>query len=145
MACPFFMPTERLTESPWAHPSRLPLGDSWGGQCTAPGHENDPLSSAELKHCNVGYAAKYCPRVPAERPCDAIRFSVVHDKNRGAPGKIIIFYVCEIQYRPGEHGTLEFDAEAEQWTSRHADARIQRMAECYLQSYLARPRGNGFR
>jgi phage-related protein len=70
-----------------------------------------------------------------------MRFSVVHDKNRGAPGKIIIFYVCEIQYRPGEHGTLEFDAEAEQGTSRHADARIQRMAECYLAAQRARRTG----
>ena len=47
-------------------------------------------------------------------------------------------FVCEIAHAPGEHGMLEFDAAAGRWSSSHADARIQKMAECYVDSYLHR-------
>jgi hypothetical protein len=33
---------------------------------------------------------------------------------------------------------LEFDAGAAQWIERHRDGRVQRMAECFLESYVER-------
>jgi hypothetical protein len=35
-----------------------------------------------------------------------------------------------------EHGDLEFDLAQAVWLRRHDDARIQKMAECFLESYL---------
>jgi hypothetical protein len=42
---------------------------------------------------------------------------------------------------------LEYDLALGQWVSTHADPRIQKLAECYLQSYLLRriqPASAGF-
>ena len=38
--------------------------------------------------------------------------------------------------RPVEHGDLEFDLSQAVWVRRHDDVRIQKMAECFLESYL---------
>jgi hypothetical protein len=131
VACPFFYPTERMTESPWAHPARLPLGDSWAGRCTVPGHEQDTLGSDELRHCNVGYAGKYCSRLPAQRACDAVRF------NARDAGQISVFFIREINYLPVDLGTLEFDRATRRCLNPHPDACLQRLAEAFLDSWLA--------
>lgn len=136
MACPYFMPTSRSEERLWAHPERLPLGGGWTGCCTAPGHEGAVPSSDELKDgCNLGYARR-CPRLPRERAWDAVRFAL----GRERAGRLQLTYVCEFQYRPGEQGTLEYDGALGRWIHGHPDARIQKMAECYLESCL---RGEG--
>ncbi len=134
MACPFFLPQKRMENPPWPHPARLPLGDAWAGQCTAPGHEGAQPTDEEFKDgCNLGYARR-CPRLPQERASDAVRFSLARDRD----GKLNVQFVCEIGHAPATHGMLEFDAGARCWTTRHQDVRIQRMAECYLESYLRR-------
>jgi hypothetical protein len=134
MACPYFLPQERIENPPWPHPSRLPLGDGWTGYCTAPGHEGARPSDDELREgCNLGYA-RACPRLPRQRSSDAVRFSLARDRDR----KLSVQFVCEIAHAPGEHGMLEFDAAAGRWSSVHVDARIQKMAECYLESCLRR-------
>jgi hypothetical protein len=134
MACPFFMPTSQLEDSGWLHPSRLPLGGGWLGHCSAPGHEGAEPTNQELRElCNLGYAAG-CPRLPEERAYDAVRFSIAHD--RGA--QLLFCFVCESRHRPASHGMLEYDLSLGRWISSHNDARIQKMAECYLQSYLPR-------
>jgi hypothetical protein len=134
MACPFFFPQKRIENPPWPHPPRLPLGDGWTGHCTAPGHEGARPTNEELKDgCNLGYAHA-CPRLPRERSCDAVRFSLARDREE----KVSVQFVCEIGHAPGEHGMLEFDAVAQRWLSMHTDERIQKMAECFLQSYLRR-------
>ena len=131
MACPFFLPTHRADNSGWLHPSRLPLGAGWSGQCCAPGHEGATPSDEELReHCNLGYAR--CTRLPEQRPADAIRFSI--GRNRGA--QLEIHYVCERSHRPTSHGKLEYDVAHGQWLSTHPDSQVQKLAECYLQSYL---------
>ena len=57
MACPFFMPTEKLESGSWLHAGRLPLGCGWSGQCMAPGHAGETPSAEELREfCNLGYA-----------------------------------------------------------------------------------------
>ncbi len=134
LACPFFMPTQKLQGNAFLHPARLPLGAGWSGHCCAPGHEGAEPSDDELRElCNLGYAAA-CSRLPAQRSCDAVRFSIV--QNRGA--HLLLCFVCESEHRPAEHGELEYNASLGQWTSSHHDPRIQKMAECYLESYLLR-------
>ena len=134
MACPYFLPQKRIETPPWPHPARLPLGDGWDGQCTAPGHEGAQPSDEELKEgCNLGYA-RNCSRLPQDRSCDAVRFSLARDRD----SKLSVQFVCEIAHAPAGHGILEFDAAAGRWSSTHADKRVQKMAECYMQAYMQR-------
>jgi hypothetical protein len=132
MACPFFMPTEKLAGGSWPHPSRLPLGSGWTGHCTAVGHESACLTDVELESCNLGYAAK-CHRLPQDRPWDSVRFGLIAPNQ--SPGRTIsLRYVCERDHRPVEHGSLEFDSVALNCQHPHANAQLQKMAECFLQS-----------
>lgn len=134
MACPFFLPTRKLEDGGWLHPSRLPLGAGWHGQCGAPGHEGAEPTSDELhRFCNLGYAWG-CPHLPKERTADAVRFCV----SRDAGTQLLLQFVCEFDHRPASHGTLEYDLSLRRWMGIHADPRIQRMAECYLEAYLSR-------
>jgi hypothetical protein len=137
VACPFFMPVEKLGNGTWLHGGRLPLGCGWSGQCTAPGHEDEVPSQEELREfCNLGYADG-CGRLPPERVWDSVRFgarTVVRDGEGG--GRVQVRYVCERGHRPAEHGVLEFDVEQMRCVEPHHDARVQRMAECFLESYI---------
>jgi hypothetical protein len=134
MACPFFMPTRKLDDGGWLHPSRLPLGGGWLGHCSAPGHEGVEPTNEELRElCNLGYAAG-CPRLPTERTADAVRFSIASDRGT----HLLLWFVCESGHRPAAHGMLEYDLALGKWISVHSDPRIQKMADCYLQSYLLR-------
>lgn len=47
-----------------------------------------------------------------------------------------LLYVCEREHLPVSHGELEFDLAQGRWPRRHDDPRIQKMAECFLESYL---------
>jgi hypothetical protein len=134
MACPYFLPAEKLIDGTWPHPSRLPLGSGWRGTCTAPGHENASLCDQELQdYCNMGYP-RGCAHFPPDAVADSIRFSVMRDR-----GDVIeICFVFERAHLPGEFGTLQYDALARSWRNTHRDYRVQRMAECYLDSYLVR-------
>jgi hypothetical protein len=139
MACPFFLPVEKLENRTWLHAARLPLGCGWSGQCTAPGHEGESPSPNELRDfCNLGYAQD-CPRLPQDRAWDSIRFAArtVCSENATA-GRIHVRYVCERGHRPAEHGKMEFDPVTSRWQELHRDGRVQRMAECFLESYLAK-------
>lgn len=133
MACPFFMPTEQLQDGGWIHPARLPLGGGWHGHCCAPGHEGVRPETSELRECNLGYAAT-CTRLPSSRTSDAVRFGVSRDRG----SQLDLFYVHELAHCPGEHGTLIYDVGLGQWLSSHSQPHIQKMAYCYLQSYLLR-------
>ncbi len=81
----------------------------------------------------MGYASR-CTRLPAERCCDAVRFSVARDRG----SCIALWFVCEAAHRPIKHGVVEYEVSTNRWTSCHPDSGIQKMAECYLQSYLLR-------
>ncbi len=134
MACPFFLPTDRFSEGSWPHPPRLPLGDGWRGTCTAPGQQNVTPNDQELRElCNLGYPAG-CARFPRDRSADAVRFAVVRDRG----DMIQLCYVCEREHRPGEYGSLEFDVASGAWASEHRNPCIQRMAACFVESYLLR-------
>lgn len=146
MACPYFMPVEQVENGNWPHPRRLPLGCGWSGHCTAPGHEKSVPSHHVLEtSCNLGYAST-CDWAPADRPWDAVRFAIVAPKrtlpsaaNSGPtqPAKVLcISYVCERDHRPAGQGELEFNLAAASWIRPHPDARVRKMAECFLHSYL---------
>ena len=127
------MPTTKSDAAWFLHPSRLPLGAGWNGQCSAPGHENCEPEGDELKNCNLGYALK-CPRLPPDRAADAILFSIARD----AGSHLSLCFIYERDHRPVAHGTLEYDVLHATWTTPHVDSRMQKMAECYLQSYWQR-------
>lgn len=128
------MPAEKLEDGGWLHPSRLPLGAGWFGHCFAPGYEGAEPTNQELREfCNLGYAAG-CSRLPQERAYDAVRFSVAHDRGM----QLMLWFVCESRHLPAGHGMLEYDLSLDRWISSHSDPRIQKMADCYLQSYLLR-------
>jgi hypothetical protein len=134
MACPFFMPTERLLEGSWMHPARLPLGAGWNGHCCSPKNEGAALSVEVIQNfCNMGYAST-CSHLPEDRQVDSVRFGVAHDRG----SSIALWYSCEREYRPAGHGKLEYNFAMNAWVVSHTDVRIQKMAECYMQSYLLR-------
>ena len=147
MACPYFMPVEKLENGSWPHPARLPLGSGWRGHCTAPGHEGEQPAQHILEaFCNLGYANS-CTWAPRERPCDAVRFAVTApletSQRRGMPRVaesparfLSLHYVCERNHLPVEHGDLEYDLAQTVWLRQHGDPRIQKMAECFLDAYL---------
>ena len=118
------MPARR-SQAAWLHPSRLPLGAGWEGACTAPAHEGAIPDSFEP--CNLGYA-RDCSRLPSERKWDAVRFAMV----RESEARSLLTYVCEKDHQPAEHGTLEFQVDDGECLRPHPDARIQKMAECFL-------------
>jgi hypothetical protein len=147
VACPYFMPVSKLENGNWPHPARLPLGAGWSGHCTAPGHEGEvPPQHILEAFCNLGYATS-CSWSPLSCAWDAVRFAVSAPRDLGArlnpaeaaalPARVLLLhYVCEQNHRPVEHGDLEFDLSRAAWLRRHDDARIQKMAECFLDAYL---------
>ena len=146
MACPYFMPVSRLENGNWMHPARLPLGGGWAGHCTAPGHEQAvPSEDVLVTCCNLGYAGS-CRWAPVERHADAIRFAIsspaknaLTNSSHREPARLVqLTYVSERANRPADHGELTFDLSTATWLRRHEDVRIQKMAECFLESYLNR-------
>ncbi|HLY99005.1 MAG TPA: hypothetical protein VKT33_08060 [Candidatus Angelobacter sp.] len=138
MACPYFLPSEKCVTIAWAFPRRLPLGAGFCGTCTA-GPEPVVPADAELKDlCNLGYASQ-CPRIPANRSADAVRFAIAREAGgKEAGGKTVVHYACELAHAPAEHGHLEYDRASRKWMVTHANACIQRQAECCLAGYLER-------
>lgn len=133
MACPFFSPTERAENIALPHPARLPLGAAWRGVCNAPGGELVQLGTNELESCNLGYAHS-CPRLPKERAADAVRFAV----NKESRDWLQVQFVLESKHLPRECGELQYDRIAQCWASQHGDSRIQKLADCFLKTYLER-------
>lgn len=82
--------------------------------------------------------------MPQVRAWDAVRFAIrasaLRAKSGGEEfvGRIELQYVCERQHRPVEHGTLGFDLAGQKWLRMHSDARVQKMAECFLQAHFER-------
>jgi hypothetical protein len=133
LACPYFVPQEIMNDGSWLHPARLPLGAGWSGHCCATGELTTPDDAALHEFCNLGNAGA-CPHLPGERDWDAVRFSVA----RTSAEQITLWYVCELAHAPVEHGKLMFDRAANLWLNPHSDARVQRLAEAYLEAYRAR-------
>jgi hypothetical protein len=133
MPCPYFIPTERFDDGGFVHPARLPLGAGYRGQCGAPGHDGATPSDNELQQCNLGYA-RNCSRLPQNREADAVRFSILRDRD----GQISLCWIAERNYLPRDNGNLLYDSLLSRWVTLHPEARVQALAECFLQSYLTR-------
>jgi len=133
LACPFFVPLEIVNDGSWPHPSRLPLGAGWTGNCRASGQELATSDTHIREFCNLGYATA-CPYLPRRRDWDAVRFSVA----RVSREQVTICFVCELAHVPIEHGDLTFDLASEAWLNPHPDPRVLTLAHCYLQAYGAR-------
>ena len=137
------MPVAKIENGNWPHPTRLPLGCGWNGHCTAPGHEQEvPTQDILEAFCNLGYASS-CGWAPPERRWDAVRFAVAAPplgrKPKSSSNQVSLLrlsYVCERDNRPVDHGELAYDFSQMMWLNLHADTRIQKMAECFLESYL---------
>jgi len=127
------VPREILNDGSWPHPSRLPLGAGWGGDCCASHTVAAPRDSQIREFCNFGYATR-CPSLPPQRDWDAVRFSIA----RASRDQIMLLYVCELNHAPIEHGTLTFDLLGDRWLKPQIDARVHRLADCYLQTYRTR-------
>jgi hypothetical protein len=80
----------------------------------------------------MGYAHA-CSRLPKDRSCDAIRFGVTRESG----ASVSLQYVMETAHQPAGHGLLEYDR-AGSWNLAHPEPRVQKLAECFLQSYLER-------
>jgi hypothetical protein len=120
------MPTTRTSVDGLTHPERLPLGAAYSGSCTAA----NVTPTAEMLHdCNLGYAA--CAHLPDDRTADAVRFSIRRDPQ----GLLAIQYLCEAAHAPVSNGVLIFDPASAEWRERHDDVRLQRMAECCVESF----------
>ena len=135
VACPFFMPTQRL-EGEWPFPHRLPLGAGWSGTCAAAPQMLQP-SGEELNLCNVGYARR-CDKLPAERVADAVRFALGEERD----GLLKVRFALEREYLPAGHGELVYEVQARSWREQHSSACVQKMAQCYVESQLARRTGS---
>ena len=133
MACPYFVPREILNDGSWPHPSRLPLGAGWRGDCCAAQHAFSPSEDQVREFCNLGYATA-CPHLPLERDWDAVRFAVA----RANEEQVILSYSCERGHAPVEHGTMTFDLSRGQWIHGHDDDRVRRLAAAFLESYRSR-------
>jgi len=133
LACPFFVPLTILNDGSWPHPSRLPLGAGWTGNCRASGEELPASDEHAREFCNLGYATN-CPHLPQHRDWDAVRFSV----ERASQNQITIHFVCELDHAPIEHGKLTFDLVSEVCRDAHPDPRVLTLAGCYLQAYRER-------
>jgi len=130
MSCPFFIPTERFDDAQFPHPARLPLGAAYRGKCSA---THATPSDDELKQCNLGYA-RDCGRLPQTREADSVRFSILRERD----GQISLCYVSELNYLPQDSGNLHYELLSQRWHQKHPNQQIQTLAECFLQSYLAR-------
>jgi hypothetical protein len=157
LACPFFVPLEIISDGSWPHPSRLPLGAGWRGNCGAATQEKPASEDQVRDFCNLGYASA-CPHLPLHREWDAIRFSIA----QVSPEHVTICFVCELAHAPVESGNLTFDlagnvllganvyshvdsqvdsqvnSQVDSQVDSHNDPRVVRLATSYLQTYRAR-------
>ncbi len=103
MACPFFKPLRRLDSGGWNPSPRLPLGDAWGGECTARGTW-EPTETVQREVCNCGYARGRCEHFPGDGVADAVRFTMIAG-NGDADERLI--YILEKDHAPVEHGAID--------------------------------------
>jgi hypothetical protein len=133
LACPFFVPLEIVNDGSWPHPSRLPLGAGWTGNCRASGDEIAATDAHLREFCNLGYATA-CPHLPQRHDWDAVRFSVAH----AGRDELALHFVCELNHAPVDHGQLIYDLRKEAWREDPADLRVRTLASRYVESYRMR-------
>jgi hypothetical protein len=136
MPCPYFYPLARFPFEERPGAPLLPLGAAYRGECRAGPAAALPEDAALLHLCNLGYAGGQCANFPAGDGPDAVRFAI----SGHSGGRVNISYAIERAHLPFENGLLEFLVDADRFSSGHADARVERQARAYLESYLDRAR-----
>jgi len=133
MACPYFLPVERVPQATGKRMPPAPLGDTWSGMCHAAQGDWHPDPQTVQQLCNFGYARARCARVPPDGP-DSARFAVSSDHD----GLIRISWVMEKDHLPFAHGQLEYAPDGGPAGAGHPDACLARQAQAYVSSYLHR-------
>lgn len=130
MACPYFMPGERLPLS------RGSLGDLYAGACQADAAKPcRPDETTVADRCNLGYARGRCAHFPEGDGPDAIRFSIA----RKDDSSIRVLYSLERDHRPYSNGSLAYSTQIGDFESAPSEA-ISTLAAAYVRSYLRRTR-----
>ena len=138
MACPYFFPFERIENSGFTVPPRLPLGDAYSGECRADATAHTPAEALLGRACNGGYGRAVCDRFPIDACGDAVRFHL-----SGSEGRTLrVQYVIEKDCWPATHGVLTYCESEGRFMDLHANAVLQRQAEAFVESYLRRLQGS---
>lgn len=137
MACPYFAPTEPLTDAPALGRVRPPLGVLHRGVCRASTKAGSaPEGDLLERGCNFGYARSFCSRFPLSGP-DAVRFSVSRDDGR----RVQIVFAIEKGHLPDSHGKLVYDREAADWEEIESHTLLHEQAWAYVKVYLSSTSG----
>lgn len=136
MACPYFYPETKCDGKLSASLPQFPLGDAYVGRCRAETGEFQPDLQTLTESCNMGYARRRCVRFPRDAGPDAVRFTIVRDRDGG----IALYYVIEKNHAPYEHGPIEYNCETGELRFTHGNAAIVKQARAYVESYLRRAR-----
>jgi len=134
MACPYFYPEEKWKGKLAGRAPQFPLGDFYEGACRAGDAEFRPDWDTLRERCNMGYARCQCPRFPENAGPDAVRFTIVQDREAA----IALYYVIEKNHAPYQHGPLEYDRATGALRATPANAALGNQARAYVESYLRR-------
>jgi hypothetical protein len=104
MACPYFLPAERLPWPKWPGKLRPPLGDLYAGVCRAGSEPFLPSGRLLVDCCNSGYAGAECNRFSNNDGPDAVRFGLSADDGQ----TVEIAYAVERGHLPLRHGRLRY-------------------------------------
>lgn len=133
MACPFFFPVDRLDDSRFTVPPRLPLGYAYSGEC----HARKPVAAAVgptlHRACNTGYARAVCEFFPLESAVDAVRFHVTSVE----PASIRLRCIVERDCWPAGSHDFEFARPGFDCLAQHSDAVMRRQARVFAESYVS--------
>jgi hypothetical protein len=121
MSCPFFLPASRLADFA---PGPMPLGDSYGGECSADPGALIPIDTLR-GCCNHGYARGVCERA-AQSEADAARFMIKAD----SADSVLVAWAVERNHHPVAVGTLTLPLAGE------CSSPLERQARAYVDSYL---------
>lgn len=130
MACPYFQPTEPVSE-PSAVGGRLPLIDEHEGTCLA--SSPVPVSTDVRRECcNQGYTQGRCARFPQEESPAALRYSVV----RQTPEALEILCIAEKEYAPLWFRQVSYSIAVDSVVTEDLDPPIAAQAAAFCRSYL---------
>jgi hypothetical protein len=132
MPCPLFHASEPLTSAWELRP--VPLGRLYRGECGAGDVVYSPTDTELRAWCNFGYARGECSRFPPSATADAIRFSIACADSDA----ITVRFCLERDHRPVQHGSLIYHSAQSAFDPPHPDSAVNRLAEAYVESYLAR-------
>jgi hypothetical protein len=94
MACPYFVPEQKMQHASRPAPARSPLGALYRGLCQA-APDYSPSQDEMYDFCNFGYARGSCRQFPVEAEADAVRFTMHREQ---------LLFILERDHAPVRHG-----------------------------------------